>query len=99
MKRVLNFFKNCSILFYIFWSSFWIGPVVTSIILNECSGTLFRRDHIVARYASQIIDCSPVKVPLFVQICFYIFLITFIAYFIWYAFKFFRFLYRLGFKR
>jgi hypothetical protein len=60
MKKVLNFFKNRSILFYIFWSSFWIGPS-TLTILRECSGTLFRRDHIVARYASQIIDCNPIS--------------------------------------
>ena len=99
MKKVLNFFKNRSILFYIFWSSFWIGPVVTMTILRECSGTLFRRDHIVARYASQIIDCNPVSIPFYIDICVYIFLATLIAYFIWYVFKFFRFVYRLGFQR
>ena len=97
--KILQFFKNRSILFYIFWSSFWIGPVVTSIILNECSGTLFRRDHIVARFASQIIDCNPVKIPVYVDICLYIFLATFITYFFWYVFICFRFIYRLGFKR
>ena len=98
MKTVFNFFRNRSILFYIFWSSFWIGPVVHLTILRECSGTLFRRDHLVARYASQIINCNPVTRPFFVDICEYIFLTTVIAYFIWYVFKFFRFLYRLGFK-
>jgi hypothetical protein len=72
MKKVLNFFRNRSILFYIFWSSFWIGPVVHLTILRECSGTLFRRDHIVARYASQIINCNPVTRPFFVDICEYI---------------------------
>ena len=97
--NIFQYFKNRSILFYIFWSSFWIGPVVTSIILNECSGTLFRRDHIVARYASQIIDCNPVTIPFYVDIYLYIFLASLIAYFIWYVFKFFRFLYRLGFKQ
>ena len=99
MKRILNFFRNRSILFYIFWSSFWIGPVVTMTILRECSGTLFRSDHTVARYASQIIDCNPITRPFFVDVCEYIFLTTLIAYFIWYVFKFFRFLYRLGFQR
>ena len=99
MKTVLNFFKNRSILFYIFWSSFMIGPVVHLIILRECSGTLFRRDHIVARYASQIIDCNPITRLFFVEICEYIFLTTVIAYFVWYLFKCFRFLYRLGFKQ
>ena len=97
--KILQFFKSRSILFYIFWSSFWIGPVVLMTILRECSGTLFRTDHIVARYASQIINCNPVTKPFFVDICVYIFLTTVIAYFIWYVFKFFRFIYRLGFKR
>lgn len=97
MKRVLNFFKNRSILFYIFWSSFWIGPESLMIILKECSGTLFRRDHIVARYASQIIDCNQ-SIPFYIDIFVYIFFASLIAYFIWYAFKCFRFLYRLGFK-
>jgi hypothetical protein len=99
MKKVLNFFKNRSILFYIFWSSFWIGPLVTMTILRECSGTLFHLDHIVARYASQIIDCNPISIPFYIEICVYIFLATLITYFIWYVFKFFRFLYRLGFQR
>ena len=98
MKKVFNFFRNRSILFYIFWSSFWIGPVVHLIILRECSGTLFRSEHIVARYATQIIDCSPITRLFFVEICEYIFLITVIAYFFWYIFKFLRFIYRLGFK-
>jgi len=98
MKIVFTFFKNRSILFYIFWSSFWIGPGVHLIILRECSGTLFRRDHIVARYASQIIDCSITR-PFLVDICEYIFFTSLIAYFIWYVFKCFRFLYRLGFQR
>ena len=96
--KILQFFKNRSILFYIFWSSFWIGPGVHLIILEECSGTLFRRDHIIARYASQIIECNPVTRPFFVDICEYIFLTTVIAYFIWYVFKCFRFIFRLGFK-
>ena len=96
--KILQFFENRSILFYIFWSSFWIGPGVHLIILEECSGTLFRRDHLVARYASQIINCNPVTRPFFVDICEYIFLTTVIAYFIWYVFKCFRFLFRLGFK-
>jgi len=99
MKTVLKFFRNRSILFYIFWSSFMIGPVVHLIILRECSGTLFRSEHIVARYASQIIDCNPITRLFFVEICEYIFLTTVIGYFIWYVFKFFRFIYRLGFKR
>jgi len=99
MKKVLNFFKNRSILFYIFWSSFMIGPEVHLIILRECSGTLFRRDHIIARYASQIIECNPVTRPFFVDVFEYIFLTTVIAYFFWYVFKSFRFIYRLGFKR
>ena len=98
MKTVFNFFRNRSILFYIFWSSFWIGPVVHLTILRECSGTLFRRDHVVARYASQIIDCNPITRPFFVDIFEYIFLTTVIAYFIWYVFKCFRFIFRLGFK-
>ena len=97
--KILQFFKNRSILFYIFWSSFWIGPGVHLIILEECSGTLFRSEHIVARYASQIIECNPVIRPFFVDICEYIFLTTLIAYFIWYVFKCLRFIYRLGFKR
>jgi hypothetical protein len=99
MKAVLNFFKNRSILFYIFWSSFWIGPILHLTILRECSGTLFRRDHVVARYASQIIDCNPITRPFFVDIFEYIFLATVVAYFFWYVFKFFRFIYRLGFQR
>ena len=96
--KILQFFKNRSILFYIFWSSFWMGPIVLMTILRECSGTLFRRDHIVARYASQIINCNPVTRPFFVDVFEYIFLTTVIAYFIWYVFKCFRFLFRLGFK-
>ena len=96
---IIRFLKKRSILFYIFWSSFWIGPVVLMTILRECSGTLFRRDHIVARYASQIIECNPVTRPFFVDVFEYIFLTTVIAYFFWYVFKFFRFIYRLGFKR
>ena len=97
--KILQFFKNRSILFYIFWSSFWIGPGVHLIILEKCSGTLFRRDHLVARYASQIINCNPVTRPFFVDICEYIFLTSVIAYFFWYVFKCFRFIYRLGFKQ
>ena len=96
---IIRFFKNRSILFYIFWSSFMIGPVVHLIILRECSGTLFRRDHIVARYASQIIDCNPITRLLFVEICEYIFLTTVIAYFIWYVFKCLRYVFRLGYRR
>jgi len=99
MKKVLNFLKNRSILFYIFWSSFWIGPGISLIRMHECSGTLFRRDHVVARYVSQIIDCDSMPRLFFVEICFYIFLTSVIAYFIWYVFKFFRFIYRLGFQR
>ena len=99
LKKILNFFRNRSILFYVFWSSFLIGPVALMTILRECSGTLFRRDHIVARYASQIIDCSPVTKPFFVDICVYIFFTSLIVYFIWYVIKFFRFFYRIGFKR
>jgi hypothetical protein len=97
MKKVLNFFRNRSILFYIFWSSFLIGESVHLVILRECSGTLFRSDHIVARYASQIIHCNPVKIP-FVEICQFIYIYSFVAYLVWYVFKFFRFLFRLGFK-
>ena len=97
MKTVLNFFRNRSILFYIFWSSFLIGESVHLIILLECSGTLFRSDHIVARYASQIIHCNPVKIP-FVEICQSIYIYSFVAYLFWYSFKFLRFLFRLRFK-
>ena len=95
--KILNFLKNRSILFYIFWSSFLIGESLHLIIILECSGTLFRRDHIVARYASQIINCNPVK-SVFVETCELIYQLTLIAYFFWYVFKFFRFLFRFGFK-
>ena len=64
-----------------------MGPIVLMTILRECSGTLFRRDHIIARYASQIIECNPVTRPFFVDVFEYIFLTTVIAYFFWYVFK------------
>ena len=46
----------------------------------------------------QVVACDPIE-KYFLEVFMLICLSTVIAYFIWYVFKFFRFLYRLGFQR
>ena len=45
----------------------------------------------------QIVACDPIEKG-FVEVCMLVCLFTVLAYFIWYVFKFLRFLFRLGFK-
>ena len=99
--KLLNYFENRSILFYIFWLSFLFGEGFYQILLKVkgCTPLLSANKIINHGFDSyQIITCDPIE-NAFIEGCIYICIFTIIAYFIWYVFKCFRFIYRLGFQR
>ena len=98
--RILHFFENRSILFYIFWLSFVIGEIFYQMLIKikGCSPSL--NENKLISYGIdlfEIVACDPIENG-FIEVCMLVCLFTVLAYFIWYVFKFFRFLFRLGFK-
>ena len=99
--KFLQFFENRSILFYIFWLSFFIGELFYQMLiklkgcapwLNENKLIGYGFDHF------EVVACDPIENG-FIEVCMLICLFTVVAYFIWYVFKCLRYLFRLGFKR
>ena len=96
--KILQFFENRSILFYIFWLSFFIGEGTHQILLKVWGCSVFLNEHKVMGYASKIIACDPIETG-FVFICIFLCLLSIFTYFFWYVFKCLRYIFRLGFKR
>ena len=98
--KILQFFESRSILFYIFWLSFFIGEVFYQMLIKikGCSPWL-NENQLIGNSLNhyQTIACDQIE-NRFIEVCMLICLFTILAYFIWYIFKCFRFLYRLGFK-
>ena len=99
--KILNFFENRSILFYIFWLSFLIGEIFYQMLkkLKGCS-PFFNENKLIGYSLNhhQIVACDPIE-NRFIEVCMLVCLFTVFAYFIWYTFKCFRYIFRLGFKR
>ena len=86
---ILHFFKNRSVLFYIFWLSFFIGEGFYRILLkvNGCSA-LMNENKLIGWHGFhnyQISACGPIE-KAFVEVCILIFIFTIIAYFTWCVF-------------
>jgi len=99
--KILRFFESRSILFYIFWLSFFIGEVFYQMLIKLKGCSPFLNENKMIAYGIdlfQVVACDPIE-KYFLEVFMLICLSTVIAYFIWYVFKFFRFLYRLGFQR
>jgi len=96
--KILHFFENRSILFYIFWLSFLIGEGTHQILFRVWGCSVFLNENKVMGYVTKIVACDPIEKG-FVEICMLICFLTLIAYFFWYVFKCFRYIFRLGFKR
>ena len=96
--KILNFFENRSILFYIFWLSFLIGEGTHQILFRVWGCSVFLNENKVMGYGTKIVACDPIEKG-FVEICMLICFLTLTAYFFWYLFKCLRYVFRLGFKR
>ena len=95
--KILNYFKSRSILFYIFWISFLVGEA-TLHILSNIKGCIVLPSVKDEYFKSNIPSCDVIE-RTFVEVCMLICFLTLVAYCFWYAFKCFRYFYRLGFKR
>ena len=98
--KILQFFENRSILFYIFWLSFFIGELFYQMLIKLKGCTPWLNENKLIGYSLnhyQKFACDPIE-NRFIEVCMLVCLFTVVAYFIWYVFKFFRFLYRLGFQ-
>jgi hypothetical protein len=99
--KILQFFKNRSILFYIFWLSFFTGELFYQMLIKikGCRPS-FNENKLIGYSLDsfQIVTCDPIENG-FIEVCMLICLFTVVAYFIWYVFKCFKYFYRLGFKR
>ena len=99
--KILNFFENRSILFYIFWLSFLIGEIFFQMLKKIKGCSPFFNENKLIGYgldSFQIVACDPIE-NRFIEVCMLVCLFTVFAYFIWYTFKCFRYIFRLGFKR
>jgi len=98
--KILQFFESRSILFYIFWLSFFIGELFYQMLIKLKGCSPWLNENQLIGYSLnyyQNVACDPIE-NRFIEICILICLFTIVSYFIWYVFKCFRFLYRLGFK-
>ena len=99
--KILNFFENRSILFYIFWLSFLIGEIFFQMLKKIKGCSPFFNENKLIGYgldSYQIVVCDPIEKG-FIEVCMLVCLFTVFAYFIWYVFKCLRYVFRLGFKR
>jgi len=99
--KILQFFENRSILFYIFWLSFLTGEIFFQMLKRIKGCSPFFNEHKLIGYGFdhfQVVACDPIEKG-FIKACMLVCLFTVVAYFIWYVFICFRFIYRLGFKR
>ena len=98
--KILNFFENRSILFYIFWLSFFIGEIFYQMLIKIKGCTPWLNTNKLIGYSLNHyhIACDPIENG-FIEVCMLVCLFTVLAYFIWYAFKCLRYVFRLGFKR
>ena len=94
--KILNFFKNRSILFYIFWLSFLIGEGTHQILFRVWGCSVFLNENKVMGYGTKIVSCDPIEKG-FVEICMLICFLALITYFFLYVFKFLRYIFRLEF--
>ena len=101
MNFIIKFLKTRSILFYIFWLSFFIGEIFFQMLINIKGCSPFLNENKMIAYGIdlfQVVACDPIE-KYFLEVFMLICLSTVIAYFIWYVFKCLRYIFRLGFKR
>jgi len=99
--KILHFFENRSILFYIFWLSFFIGEGFYQMLIKLKGCTPWLNENKLIGYGFdlfEVVACDPIEKG-FIEVCMLICLLTVFAYFIWYVFKCLRYVFRLVFKR
>ena len=99
--KILHFFENRSILFYIFWLSFFIGELFYQMLIKLKGCTPWLNENQLIGYSLnhyQNLACDPIE-NRFIEVCMLVCLFTVVAYFIWYVFKCLRYVFRLGLKR
>ena len=99
--KILQFFGNRSILFYIFLLSLFIGELFYQMLIKLKGCTPWLNENKLTGYSLnhyQNVACDPIENG-FIEVCMLACLLSVVAYFIWYVFKCFRYFYRLGFKK
>ena len=99
--KFLQFFENRSILFYIFWLSFFIGELFYQMLIKLKGCTPWLNENKLIGYSLnqyQNVACDPIEND-FIEVCMLACLLTVVAYFIWYVFKCLRYIFSLAFKR
>ena len=101
LKQCIKFFENRSILFYIFWLSFFTGEIFFQILKRIKGCSPFFNENKLIGYGFdhfQVVPCDPIEKG-FIEACMLVCLLIVVAYFLWYVFKCLRYVFRLGFKR
>ena len=94
---IIRFLKKRSILFYIFWISFLIGEA-TLHILSTIKGCIVLPSVKNEYFTPNIRSCDLIE-TIFVEACIFVCIFAVATYFIWYVFKCFRFIFKLGFRK